>query len=316
MVNWIACQHTVEKLRPFVGFAYPLLKKVAPTKLKVISQPSTASFLMNNRCNARCGFCMVGDYFQDKYAKELTLDKFKIIANNIHLQTFHQVWLSGAGEPLLNPNTIKIIRWINATYPHIDILTTTNGIALNKERAQALAETRLRLLSISVNAASRDVYKTVMQVDQFDQVVENTRYYQQLTKGKLKHPQLSFVAHRKNIEDLPEFAKLGISLGVKLIVVRYARFYPSLQRQQMAQSADSLLDDSDSLFFHQELSDKCVREAQKICQNAGIEFKHTDPLFSEPEAKVLCCSPMTEVLIGMDGEVFPCCGKKCYSKRR
>ena len=75
--------------------------------------PSTAFFLLNNRCNAKCVMCSVKDYLNDKPAESITLDRFKIIAKNLHLERFKAVVLSGAGDPLLNVSFLNIISFIN-----------------------------------------------------------------------------------------------------------------------------------------------------------------------------------------------------------
>ena len=262
--------------------------------------------------------CLVGDYFHDP-PKEMTLDKFKVIAGNMRLERFDNVMLSGAGEPLINPHTLPIISYLNAEYPRVKVFLITNGIALTRELSGQLIHNNVSLLSFSVNAGTAAVYQRTMQVDAFDRVVENIRYYQELAKltGKLEHVWMSFIAQRKNIEDLPNFVRLAHGLGVRLLVVRYARFYPRAQRLRLALTGEAFLEDTDSLFYHQELSDKYFREARDLCRQWGMHFGNdNDPLFSEPVLVRKCHFPFTDILVGMDGEVFTCCGGEVLFKRK
>lgn len=270
--------------------------------------PSEAFFLLNNRCNARCAMCMVGDYLNEGLAKKITLDKFKVISENIHLEKLRAVILSG-GEPLLNEDVLSIISFINQYYPHVMVNITTNAIALTPKKAKELVKMDVNLLSISVNAGTEETYRRVMQVDCFERVVENINYYQELSLKAKKQPSiwLSFVAHRKNIEDLIKFVELGNTLGIKLLTTSYSRFYPKSQRLRLAASEENFLDDSDSLFFHQDLSDRYFQEAEKLCHCLGIEFKR-EPLFSERLPRRKCKFPFSSILVGIDGKVYPCCG--------
>jgi len=271
--------------------------------------PWEATFLLDNRCNARCLMCMVADYFNDNLAKKISLDKFKTIAKNIHLEKLRAVILSGAGEPFLNEDILDIISFVNQHYPQVMVRITTNAIALTPKKAEELVKMNVDSLTISVNAGTKETYKKVMQVDCFERVVENIKYYQELCLKAKKRPSIypCFVAHRKNIGDLIKFVELGNTLGIKLLITGYCRFYPKSQRLRLAASEENFLDDSDSLFFHQDLSDRYFKEAQKLSHHLGIEFIR-EPLFSEDFPREKCKFPFNAILVGMDGEVFPCCG--------
>lgn len=302
-MNWTTCQHMVEKLRPYIGFTYPLLRKVSPRALTVSRQ---ASFLTTNRCNDRCNFCMVAPYFDDP-RMDLTLDKFKVIARNIHLERFYNICLSGAGEPLLNEDTLPIIRFVNDKYPLVKVFLTTNGIALG-DFAVDLSKLKIAVLSVSVNAARPDVYRKTMQVDQFDNVVDNIQRYKELAPGD--QTMMSFVAHKRNITDLGEFIILARHLGISKVTARYAKFYK--HRSKMGD-----LQETDSLFYHQELSDLCFNNAKNLANLYGIEMiTADDPPFGCDFPRRLCHFPFTDVLVGMNGEVFPCCGGETIFKNK
>lgn len=279
--------------------------------------PTEAYFLLNNRCNARCVMCSVEGYFSDKVAKNITLDKFKTIARNLHLEKFKAAVLSGAGDPLLNEDFLAIVSFINKQYPRVTVVIITNAIALTRKMVEKLVKMDIHVLSISLNAGTRETYKKVMQVDCFERVVENIKYYRESCIKANKQPNiwLSLVAHRKNIEDIIKWVELGNSLGVKLLTTSYCRFYPKSQRLKLAASEENILNDSDSLFFHQELSDKYFQEAEEVAHQLGIEFRR-EPLFSEDSPKEKCRFPFSTILVGVDGEVFPCCNGEVIFKEK
>lgn len=277
-----------------------------------VQTPHVASFLVNNRCNARCNMCLVSEYFQDQ-PNELTLENFKTMAENLHLENFESVVLSGAGEPLLNNDLFGILSFIKKNY-HIGTLLATNGIALTPDKACELANLKLNGLSVSVNAATRDTYKQIMQVDCFGRVLENIRYYQSQTDNT-KQVELSFVAQRKNIDEFPAFIKLAHDLKVQRVIFRYAKLFPKEQRRKQALNKSNYLKDTDSLYYCQEYSDRCFQEAMGLAAKYRIIVEHNNnPLFNEDFQLKRCRLPFNELLVGIDGQVYPCCGAEAILK--
>ncbi len=273
--------------------------------------PREAYFLLVDKCNARCSFCQ-RDFFRAHSEKEISLNKFITIARNIRLEHMNTVVLTG-GEPLLNKDFLGIVSFINQLYPRVSIVICTNGIALTKDLTEEILCRNVYSLNISINAATSGTYKRIMQVDCFEKVIENIKYYQELCLKLKKQSRLnlSFVASKKNMQDLLEFIKLAKSLNVKELSSTYCRFFPMTTRLTLAIKKDNLFEDSDSLYFHQELSDRCFKEADILAKHLNINFTH-EYLFSEPVAMLnsvsKCQFPFSSILIGLDGEVFPCCG--------
>jgi len=276
--------------------------------------PRDAYFLFIDKCNARCSMCE--DDFFNHSGRAITLDKFKIIARNIHLENMKTTVLSG-GEPLLNKDLLAIISFINRHYPRIEVVICTNAIALTQRIAEELLQRNVHSLNISVNAGTRETYKLLTQVDCFDRVIENIRKFQELRIETGKQPKLnlSFVASRKNIGELSVLIRLAASIGAKSVSSTYCRFFPIAQRLSLAINKDNLLEDNDSLYFHQEMSDRYFKEAAGLAKQLGIDFAH-EPLFSENTSRVKCQYPFTAILIGFDGEVYPCCGGDSIFKEK
>lgn len=293
---------------------WKLFNKSAWRKDKKVPFPREVYFLLVDKCNARCSMCQ-DDYFSHS-GKAITLDKFKTIAENIHLENMKAVILAG-GEPLLNKELFEIISFINHRYPNIAIVISTNGIALTKKVAEEILERNVHSLNISINAGRRETYRKITHVDCFEKVIENLRYYQQLClkQGKTSNLNLSFVVNRKNIEDLLEFIRLAKSLGVKDISSTYCRFFPMATRLKLAVKKNNLLENNDSLYFHQQISDKYFKEADALAKRLNINFTH-EPLFSETVSRQKCQFPFKGILIGFDGKVFPCCGGEVIFKEK
>ncbi|WP_172825495.1 glycosyltransferase [Geobacter sp. DSM 9736] len=278
--------------------------------------PRNVHFLLNDKCNAKCVFCG-GDYYRSKSGKAITLEKFKKMANNLHLENFATICLAGAGDPLLNPDFMPIVRYTNQNYPNVGITVTTNGIALTPELSAEIMSSGIFLVNVSINAATRATYHRLMQVDQFERVCANAAAFtaQREKSGARAALQLSCAISRINIEELPELVELANSLGVRHINLMYCRFYPKSLRHLNIESNEYLLKDEESLFFHQELSDRKVLEAKELAERYGISITH-EPLFREKGTPRPCTWTTTELMVGFDGEVFPCGGGELHFKKK
>jgi glycosyltransferase involved in cell wall biosynthesis/MoaA/NifB/PqqE/SkfB family radical SAM enzyme len=275
--------------------------------------PNSAHFLLNDKCNARCVFCG-GNYYNSLSGRRITLEKFKIIAKNIHLEHYRQAVLAGAGDPLLSPDFVPILKYLHAMYPTLNIAVTSNGIRLNRELSEAMLACGVTLLNISLNAATKETYQRLMQVDAFDRICRQIQEFSALCIERCKNPQLqiSIPIMRCNVEELFLLIKLAHDVGAGSVNVFYCRFYP---REIRNDKDGGFLTDKESLFFHQELSDKIVRESEKLAEKLGIQLHH-EPLFSQGFVPKCCSWTENELMIGFDGEVFPCGGGELHFRKK
>ena len=128
------------------------------------SFPSQIHFLMIDQCNAKCIMCG-GNYYHSKSGRRITLDKFKRMAANLKLENATGIVLAGAGDPLLNKDLASIMLFARTAYPHLQMAITTNGIALSPKISRAIIEHGCDSINISLNAATRQTYRRIMQVD-------------------------------------------------------------------------------------------------------------------------------------------------------
>lgn len=278
-----------------------------------MSTPHSVHLLLNDKCNARCIFCG-GDYYHSRSGRMLTFEKVKVISKNIHLERFQQVVLAGAGDPLLCPDFVPIMQYLRAEFPAVEIAVTTNGIGLNRSVSEAVLDNRVAMLNISLNAGTRETYCRLMQVDAFDLICRQVREFAQLcwNQGTGPRLQLSIPIMRCNVEELPLLVRFASEVGAVGVNVFYCRFYP---REIRNDKDGGLLPDAESLFFHQELSDRIVEEAVSLGRQLGVRVDH-EPLFRHGEQPRCCKWTEDELMIGFDGEVFPCGGGELHFKKK
>ena len=283
-------------------------------KANLLVTPGTVHFLMNDKCNAKCVMCG-GDYFGSKTGRSITFEQFKQSARNLHLEDFQICLLAGGGDPLVNPDVIPMMEHMREVYPRVNLALVTNAISLTKRVAQAVIDCNVSHINCSINSATRETYRHIMQVDAFDKVCRNIKRMDDLRK---KHDvnlglQFSSAINRINIEEMPDLVRLTKELGVDSINMMYCRFYPETIRHLSVLKDEERLRDQDSLFFYKELSDRIVKECKSLAQEYGIIFSH-EALFEDKAPPTSCSWTKNQLMVGFEGEVYPCGGAELHMK--
>ena len=230
------------------------------------------------------------------------------------LRYMDQINLVGCGETFMHPNLREIIRMI----PHgtTETRIITNGILLNEEMIRFLIDQELDQIWFSVDAVDAETFAQVRDSQHFERILENIRTLQRLKAEqdrKCPHVAMTFVARKCNIKQLSDYVRLTHELGGEAIHVGYMIVYDK-----------ELI--PESLYFHQELSDRMMIEAKQEAERLGIEF-HGPRLFSDPVApeqdqrqtddgppettwshyNYKCAEPYNFVFVANSGALKPCC---------
>jgi len=95
----------------------------------------------------------------------------------------------------------------------------------------------------------------------------------------------------------------------------YCRFYPERMRHLNVDREEDRLENHECLYYHQSLSDRSVEQARSLAQQYGISFHH-EPLFKDRPKPLCCVWPEREIMVGFDGEVYPCGGGELHFKEK
>lgn len=271
--------------------------------LEIAFAPSSLNLMMADTCNSQCVMCGK-DYRACGSNHYLSVDDVETIFSHLDMRQLVDVIYGGGGEPYLNPDLGKIARHTRQKHPFVQHTVITNALDLREDTTETLLESGTHFL-ISVNAASAATYKDVSGVDGYDHVVENLR---RLFRQRGKHAStisLSMILMRRNIQDLPRFIDLAADLGADSVKTMYSRIYPETYR--FKQGRQQTIVENDSLFFHQEESDRLVSEARIKAEKRGVQFQRV-PLFAETHQvrKRDCTEPWRSLFINFNGDVYPC----------
>jgi|TARA_B100001971_G_C18240150_1_gene570217 cyclic pyranopterin phosphate synthase len=139
--------------------------------------------LTTNACNYKCVFCH--NEGQDKFVGSnfefLKFDDFKIIIESLSDSGLKEVQFSG-GEPFMNPDTIKMIEWLNEN-TNLEIGCATNTQFFTDEIIQRLSKTSISL-HIQFPTLDRSKFQLITKSDSYDNLIQNLL--------KLKSEKVSF----------------------------------------------------------------------------------------------------------------------------
>jgi MoaA/NifB/PqqE/SkfB family radical SAM enzyme len=79
------------------------------------------------------------------------------------------------GEAFLHKRAVEMCEYIKTRFPHIYLYTSTNGLALNEEKARRLVHSGIDEVTFSIDGASQDTYVRYRQRGKFDLATANLR---------------------------------------------------------------------------------------------------------------------------------------------
>ena len=138
-------------------------------------------------CNHKCSFCSNSDERTIKY--QTSLDEFRRVMHNVlqYVQT-DELGLSAKGEVLVNKEFTQIVKSAKEEFGIPYLYISSNGALMDEAKAIEIIEAGLDSIKFSINALSREAYKEVHKVDDFDKVIANFTTLLRLKKEK--YPQL------------------------------------------------------------------------------------------------------------------------------
>jgi MoaA/NifB/PqqE/SkfB family radical SAM enzyme len=234
----------------------------------------------------------------------LSYDDFRRIVDQFPV--LERVVLHGLGEPLLNKDLPKMIRYLKdrGTY----VLFNSNGIALTPRRGQEIIDAGLDEYRLSMDGSTPEVYAKVRGVDAFDKIWHNVRaFVARQREQNASKPAISlwFTAMRENLEDLPGLIELAADAGVKEVYMQRLVYF----EEGLAASKQSLFRRSSS----EELA--LVKRCEERCKELGITFSAAGS--ATPVESLLrdfgerpwsgCRRPYTLTYITSSGNVLSCC---------
>lgn len=269
LLNWV--RFKMNKFNPDVNY-YPILMDLEPTQA----------------CNYKCVMC-VQPLFAEKRGN-MTIPEFKEIID--HQYGLMEVKIQGVGEPLLHKDFFEMIDYAKKRW--LWVRTTTNGSLLHiNDNYKKLVDSRIHDVNISIDGTTKDVYESIRQGGDFEQLKKNCRLINDYNNDVKKTTVRAWtVIQDKNSHQFFDFPRFFADLGFKEMTYSFAMH--NYGREGINKEA------TDTGF-----SESDFEKLFNICKEVGIKitfFFH--PRFSENN---FCKIPFQRVYVTTDKHVLPCC---------
>jgi len=262
---------------------------------------------VSNQCNLACKTCPI-TYGKVEAPAALSLQQVQHLVSQF--STVKQVVLHGIGEPLLNRELSEIISWLKGR--GIYVLFNTNGTLINKRWREALVQSGVDEIRLSLDAATPETFARVRGRPMFNVIMRNIKA---LLALKAEHgsavPLVSLwlTGLRETLNELCSFIRLAYSLGIDRVYLQRLVYWNGQNDDQMARPEQALFN---SLRLEEE---SILRSAEELARQLGVRFEASGA--ATPSASLsrngqqkpwsACMRPWTLMYITARGSAFPCC---------
>ena len=260
---------------------------------------------VTNRCNLLCETCP--RTFEDlEPPADMSWELFTRIVDQV--PDVARVVLHGVGEPMLVKSLPRMIRYLKDR--GVYVLFNTNGTLLAPAKHQALIDTGLDELRVSLDAADAKTFLAVRGKNFFDRIVRNVREFTALQREiGATSPRVSLwlTGLKETIDQLPAFVRLASTMGVREVY---------LQRLVFDEAGYGLARADSSLFESLRAEEsRAIEDATRLAGDLGIRLDAsgaTEPGLSlkrqdDQQPWSACRRPWSLMYFTAHGRALPCC---------
>lgn len=176
--------------------------------------PVTIEIDLTNFCNHKCRCCVDpfhGNVIADRKFISSLLKELKEVG-------VKGIVLKGGGESIIHPQYEAIVEEIKAM--GFDLGTVTNGSRLIEDSVSKALAKNADYVRVSFNGPTRQIYKKVHGVDQFEQITEGVKRLVKYRNGKYPLVGISFPFDSSTIEYVNDAISLVDELAADYILIR------------------------------------------------------------------------------------------------
>jgi MoaA/NifB/PqqE/SkfB family radical SAM enzyme len=218
--------------------------------------------------------------------------------------------LHGIGEPLLNPELPRFIAHLKERGSYV--LFNTNGVLLDERRGDMLLAAGLDELRVSIDAVTPELYRKLRGIDKLPQILANLRAFIERHGGQ-QWPRVSlwFTGMQENLEQLPDFVRLGADLGVPEVYLQRLVFFGDGERI----AEDATMVPEQSLFGTLEQRQAAlITTCEHLAEALGVIFRASGATTPHESVAVQgaqpwqgCYRPWALIYVTANGNLLPCC---------
>lgn len=278
-----------------------------PAEDEHLENPHELYIEVTNRCNSLCVTCPL-TFDPQEHEHYLSYDEFTSLVDQF--PDLRRTVLQGIGEPLMNRDLARMIRYLKDRGAHV--VFNTNAILLYPKRQVELVEAGLDELRVSCDSSTPETYAKIRGVNVLPKVLKNVGEMMR-TRASLGSttPRVSlwFTGVKENIRELPGLVEIAAELGVDEVYLTRMVFFGeglATEDQSIYNADDAMRDEVLGI----------VQAAGKRASQLGLAFKGAGALapvdYVAGPGEVRnpwqgCRRPWRLGYITANGNALPCC---------
>ena len=267
---------------------------ILPTKLYSAHRPllRAIQFEITTKCNLSCKMCPRPEFGGFVPNKDMSFEMYeKIIKQSPYLNT---VYLWGVGEPFMNPDCMKMIKF--AKFYNLKVIINTNGTLLNSTISNELIKLGVDEIIFSIDGIG-STFEKIRKGAKFDNVIHNItelNIFKKYNSSKLPKLSSNFVLLKENLKEAPEMVYFAHSIGIEEIKFQNVIDWNSYTYEQSMLSLK--YNHNTKVVFSMIKHNAELKKVKVRLPNLNIngKLKCKFPFFGPPN-------------IRWDGSVTPCC---------
>lgn len=249
-------------------------------------------------CTLKCPLCYLGQGLKGRSRGRMSLETFRRAIDEFrdHAIVVH---LYVRGEPLMNRELPEMIRY--ADRARLMTVISTHLNLLDEETAEALIDSGLKKLIVSLDGATEETYSTYRVGGDWGEVLRNIEFLNEMKRRKrARFPKivLQFLVFKFNLHEVPEIRRLADSMGVELSLQQGCLGGP-LYEPYTGEHSQELIEKW--IVPHDALIDVLSRHGSR--PGVLFDYHRKDGILCDEK----CFFLWKMAYINWDGSVSPCC---------
>lgn len=265
------------------------------------SRPTRLAAILTRQCNISCIMCTRARQ------EGLTLP-FDTLKRIYELFPYLE-WIDWQGGEVFLVDYFKELFLETAKYPNITQHITTNGLLIDRDWAEILAQSKVNLL-YSIDGVTRDIYELIRYGAKFEELIKSIELVNEFKKKHNSHNNLEMTAvvmrsNYKNLHLFPDFCK---KYNFNFLVLNFLL-------ADLIPEEDIIMNPAPEALNYLR---RAIPQINNKCKeyNIGFDYLFKSRIENFPQDYLNkehknyighCIYPWTKIYIGPDGEVKPSC---------
>lgn len=200
--------------RKFINFCLVTFQHIVLRNSYVVGYPIELVIDPCNICILNCPLCPTGQGRKERLKGKMSFANFKQIIDELGVYLY-EVDLHNWGEPLLNEEIYKMIKYAHRHNIRVNLSTNLNFF--DERKAEEIVKSGLDHLIVSLDGASQITYEKYRIGGKFNKIIKNIKMIVQ-KKKELKRllPSITwqFIVMKHNEHEIPKAREMARRIGV------------------------------------------------------------------------------------------------------